>query len=200
MSEKPKKSVLSLGYWKEAASEFKSIRSLVIAGICIALATVISSFYIPVGLNLRIYFTFIVVAFGGMTLGPVMGVAAGLAYDLVSFLIFPQGAFFPGYTLSTMLEFFIYGLFLYRARISVLRVSLMKLIINYAVHVGLGSLWSAMLYNKGYLYFAASSMVKNTILLPIEVIVILAMLKLMLPLMSKRGLMEQQDGNRIPLI
>jgi ECF transporter S component (folate family) len=105
-------SVFTAKYWTIASSEFRNIRSLVIAGLTIALSTVLSSLYIPVGLNLRITFAFVALAFGSMTFGPVVGLVAGLAYDLVGYIIIPSTVFFPGYTLSSILEFFIYGIFL----------------------------------------------------------------------------------------
>ena len=43
------------------------------------------------------------------------------------------------------------------------------LIINYGSNVLLGSVWKAMLYGKGYLYYFTSGLVKNTTMLPIEV-------------------------------
>ena len=43
------------------------------------------------------------------------------------------------------------------------------LIINDGSNVLLGSVWKAMLYGKGYLYYLTSGAVKNTIMLPIEV-------------------------------
>ena len=33
----------------------------------------------------------------------------------------------------------------------------------------LGSVWKAMLYGKGYLYYATTGLVKNTLMLPLEV-------------------------------
>ena len=39
----------------------------------------------------------------------------------------------------------------------------------YGSNVLLGSVWKAMLYGKGYLYYLTSGAVKNTIMLPIEV-------------------------------
>ncbi|MCO7108847.1 hypothetical protein NIA69_06215 [Gemmiger formicilis] len=44
-----------------------------------------------------------------------------------------------------------------------------RLIINYGSNVLLGSVWKAMLYGKGYLYYFTSGLVKNTTMLPIEV-------------------------------
>lgn len=44
-----------------------------------------------------------------------------------------------------------------------------RLLINYGSNVLLGSVWKAMLYGKGYLYYLSTGMVKNTIMIPIEV-------------------------------
>lgn len=103
-------SVFKSRYWSTACSEFRNSRSLVFAGLTIALSTVLSSLYIPVGVNLRITTAFIALALGSMVLGPVVGLSAGLAYDLMGYLFIPATVFFPGYTLSSMLEFFLYGI------------------------------------------------------------------------------------------
>jgi Protein of unknown function (DUF1393). len=193
-------SIYSTGFWASAAAEFHNLKSLVFAGLTIALGTVLCSIYIPVGVNLRITFVFLVLVFGSMLFGPVVGLATGLTYDLISFLLFPSGVFFPGYTLSTMLEFFIYGLFLYRSQISVLRIFLMKLIVDFAIHVGLGSLWSKILFGKGYYYYFAKSIIKNTIMLPIEVIMIVILLQIFLPVLVRESLIPKQKGKYIPFI
>lgn len=200
MSKSSFASIFTSQYWITASSEFRDLRSLVFAGLTIALGTVLSSLYIPIGINLRITAAFIVLVFGSMIFGPVVGLTAGLAYDLVGFLIFPPTVFFPGYTVSTMLEFFIYGIFLYRSQITVLRVFLAKFIVDFGIHVGLGSLWSMILFGKGYIYFFIKSLVKNVIMLPIEVIIIVLLLQIFLPLLVHEGTIPRQKGKYIPFI
>lgn len=193
-------SIFTPKYWITACSEFRNPRSLVFAGLTIALSTVLSSLYIPVGVNLRITTAFLALALGSMVFGPAVGLFAGLAYDLIGFLLIPATVFFPGYTLSSMLEFFIYGLFLYRSKISVLRVFLCKLVIDFGIHVGLGCLWSSMLYSHGYYYFFIKSLVKNAIMLPIEVVMLVALLQVFLPLLTRQGIIPKQKKKYIPLI
>lgn len=193
-------SIFTAEYWVTAAAEIHRLRSLVIAGLTIALGTVLSSIYIPVGLNLRISSAFLALALGSMIFGPVVGLIAGLAYDLVGFLILPSTVFFPGYTLSTMLEFFIYALFLYRSQISILRIFIMKFLINFIIHVGLGSLWSSILYGKGYYYFFIKSLVKNTLMLPIEVILLTLILQIFIRVLHREGLIPKQNRKYIPFI
>lgn len=186
-------------YWISAAGEFHKLRSLVFAALIIALATVMNSFYIPVSQNLHISFTFIVMVFGSIIFGPVVGLAAGVVYDLLGFIITPSFVFFPGYTLSSMLEFFIYGLFLYHRQISVLSIFIAKFLVDFGIHVGLGSLWSYMLYGKGYYYFFAKSLIKNLIMLPVEVVMLVALLQIVLPVLVHEKIVPKQKRKYMPL-
>ena len=200
MSKNSFYSILTPKYWSAACSEFRNPRSLVFAGLTIALGIVLSSLYIPVGVNLRITTAFLALALGSMIFGPVVGLSAGLAYDLIGYLFIPATVFFPGYTLSSILEFFIYGIFLYRCKISVLRVFFCKFIVDFGIHVGLGCLWSSMLYGKGYYYFFVKSLIKNTILLPIEIVMLVALLQIFLPILVNQGVIPQPKSKYIPLI
>ena len=55
----------------------------------------------------------------------------------------------------------IFALFLYRTKSPSLRLALSRFLINLFVNVGLGSLWSYMLYSKGYLYYFAKPCQKH---------------------------------------
>lgn len=193
-------SIFTQGYWNTAAAEFKNLHTLIFAGLMVALSIVINSFFIPVGENLHISFTFLAFSFGALIFGPVVGLSVGMVYDLLSFILFPSAVFFPGYTLSTMLEFFIYGLFLYHCRITLCRIFFAKFLVNYVIHVGLGSVWSEILFGKGYLYYFVKSIIKNTVMLPIEVILLVALLQFLLPVLKHLGMIPEQCTKRIPLI
>lgn len=199
MEKNVRNPVFTAAYWSGAAGELRRPRSLVLAGLAAALSAVLSSLYIPVGINLRATAAFLAVAFGSLLFGPVVGLFAGLASDLVGYVLSPGGAFFPGYTLSTMLEFFLYGLFLYRRRLTVLRILAVKFLVNFGVHVGLGALWSSMLYGKGYYYFFARSLLKNALLLPVEVAALAAVFRAFLPLLVREGFLPAQGGKKLPL-
>ncbi|WP_010632579.1 folate family ECF transporter S component [Sporolactobacillus vineae] len=193
-------SVFSAAYWKAAAAECHKINRLTLAALVIALSVVIGSFFIPVAANLHISFNFLVVAFGSMIYGPFVGIIAGAVIDIIGYILHPFGAFFPGYTLSSMLGCLIYALFLYRSRITVLRIFLAKLIVNFGVNVGLGCLWSAMLMGKGYLFFLANSLIKNTLMLPIETVMLVVLLQILLPALTRAHLIQDQHSKHISLI
>ena len=164
-------SVLSAEYWRTAAAELRNVRALTLAGLVCAAAIVLESMPIYLmGPTLKIYFSFLVVGLGCACYGPVVGMMAGGIIDTVGFLLAGYGEpYFPGYLLSAVLSGLIYGVMLYRREPTVLRLIVLRLLINYGSNVLLGSVWKAMLYGKGYLYYFTYGMVKNTVLLPLEV-------------------------------
>ena len=93
--------------------------------------------------------------------------------------------YFPGYMLTTILGCMIYALFFYRARITWRRIILAKLLTNIQ-NVLLGSLWSAILYSKGYLYYMATSAVKNALYLPLQILLLGFLLQAVLPVMQRQ--------------
>ena len=164
-------SVFSAAYWRAARAEFRNVRVLAFAGVVCAMAVVLES--IPIfllGPSLKIYFSFLAVSLGCMCYGPLVGMMAGAVIDTVGFLISSFGEpYFPGFLLTAILSGLLYGLLLYRRKPTVPRILLTRLILNYGSNVMLGSVWKAMLYGKGYLYYATTGLVKNTLLLPLEV-------------------------------
>lgn len=185
-------SPFSRGYWRAAADELKNLRMLTLAAIVTALRIVMGGLYIPLGDNLNIFFGYLVNGLGSAVYGPVVALLSGFATDVVGYFIHPTGAFFPGYVLSTMMGSFFYALFFYRARITVPRVVLAKLAVNLLVNVGLGAMWSAMLYSKGYYYYLAKSLAKNIGLLPLETALMWAFMRAVVPVCVRNGLLPEQ--------
>ena len=166
-----KLSVFSGAYWRTARNELKNPRVLAFAGLVCAISIVLESLPIYLlGPSLKIYFSFLAVSLGCMCYGPCVGMMAGAIIDSVGFLLSSYGEpYFPGYLISAVLSGLIYGVMLYRQQPTLPRVIITRLIINYGSNVLLGSVWKAMLYGKGYLYYFTSGLVKNTTMLPIEV-------------------------------
>lgn len=187
----------NMSYWQQAASELKNLRKLMFAALICALTIVVGFFYITVGENLRVYFTFFFKAVGCAVYGPVVGVIAAIVTDTLNFFMFPTGPYFPGYVLSECVGSLIFSFFLYRRKITVTRVFLSKLLVNLLVNVLLGSLWSKILYGQGYLFYLAKSILKNTLLLPLEVIALSALFALVIPVFSRFGLLQKHEKKDI---
>lgn len=186
------KAPFSAAYWRSALADFKKLRILTFAALmiaaCVALSYVPS---IPIGDGgVRVTWGFLARSVCGMVGGPITALVFGLAEDTVSFMIHPTGAYFPGYALTTMLGTMIYALFLYRAKPTLMRVFLAKLFTN-VLNVFLGSLWSAILYSKGYLYYMTTSFWKNLISLPVQTVMLFLLLKALTPALQQMGLIPR---------
>jgi len=179
-------------YWKSSADKLRSTKYLAIMAATIAMKIALSYISIPISESLRINFGYLVTSIEGAVLGPVAGAVSGMVTDLVGFMIHPTGPFFIGYTLTAMLGPFVYGLFFYRKRITLPRIALSKVFVNLFVNVLVGSLWSAILYSKGYIYYAGRSLIKNVSMLPIEIVLLYTMFRLVGPYLEHRKLIVPQ--------
>lgn len=185
--------LLTKPYWYDAVHHKNKTLFLCVLALMMALGITISAFFIPVGENLRIYFSFIPKAIACTIAGPIVALCYGFCSDILGFIIHPSGAFFPGYVLSSMLGCLIYALFLFRQRITVIKLFLCKLSVNILVNVCLGSLWSCIIMGKGYYYYFAKSVLKNTLMLPFEVLLLYIVLKALLPTLYKMKLIKAEQ-------
>ena len=189
----------SAGYWREALQSFRNMRSLVFSAVMIAACVALSHFQIPLTEGLSLNITFLARALCSLVCGPLTVFVFAAAEDTLSFSLSSGGyPYFPGYMLTTMLGCFTYALCFYRARISWRRIILAKTLTNIQ-NVLLGALWSSILYSKGYLYYLTTSAIKNTLYLPLQVILLALLLRYLLPVLQQQGLVPKQlSGGHIP--
>ena len=186
-AQDPFLSVRSPLYWRDAAGEVKKLRTLAVSAIFLALSSAVASVFIPLPNNLRVYFTYGPKALCAAVIGPVSGLLFGLTGDLLGFVLHPTGGFFPGYTLTSMMGMFLYGLGLYRKKITVRRLALTKLLVNLVCNAGLNVLWSEILYQKAWIVYFTASLTKNLALWPVETAVLVLVFRLVGPLMERQG-------------
>lgn len=187
-------------YWKSSAEKLKSTKYLALIGLFIACKVIASFISIRVSENLYVSISFLFTSVEGAIIGPVAGMVSGAVTDVVGYMVNSRGySFFPGYTLSAMLGLFVYAIFLYRQKITIVRIAAAKAIVNYGVNVLLGSVWSAMMMSKGYIFYATQSLIKNSILLPFEIIALVALFNVLIPTLVRQKLIIPQDPLPIKL-
>ena len=190
-------------YWRDAVRDFKSLRCLTFAALMIAICIVLSGRSVSIYPGISISFGYLARSLCGLVCGPVTAVVFSVAEDNLSFFLNGGGAYFPGYTLTTVLGTVIYALFFYRARVTVARIFLAKLC-NNILNVFLGGLWSAILYGKSsllesYLTYVGGKLVSNAIQLPVQVLLLTVLFGAMLPILGRTGLLPAQNTRRISL-
>lgn len=189
----------SKDYWRDAANDFKSLRTLVFSALMIAACVALSYLRsIPVVNNVRVSWGFLARALCALVGGPVNALVFGFAEDTVSYLMNPSGGYNPFYIFTTMLGVFTYALFFYRAKVTVLRVFLAKLATNLQ-NVFLGGLGTYLWYSngKGYWAIAAGSAVKNAIMLPVQTIMLCLLFAALLPALGRAGFLPDQSSRRL---
>lgn len=97
----------------ESAAELKDLRAVIVTGLLIALSMVIEMYTINLGFA-KINFAFLAIAAIGMLYGPTVSFFAGAVCDILGYIVAPDGAFFPLYTLIGAAQGLIYGLIAYR--------------------------------------------------------------------------------------
>lgn len=163
---------------RAAVREVKNVRSLCGCGMFTALDIVLNQFKIILSPTLQISAAFLAVATCAWAYGPVLTGLAGLAANLIKFALRPDGAFNPIWTVLAFVPGFLYGLVLYRRKVTLWRTAAAKALVTGVVNLGLNPLCMAWLYGEGsYWYFLSVRLVKNLVLLPFEIAALYALLK-----------------------
>lgn len=163
----------------DSLAEFGRTRSLVLAGLLTAAAVVMDRvFTIEVSPVLEIGFAFLATALCAALCGPWVAGTAGVAVDLLSYFLRPNGAFFFGFTFNQFLLGFLYGLWFYRRRPHPALAVGACLTVTVLINFFLTPLWLHMMYGQAFVIFSTVKIVKNVIKLPIDAALLYASLRL----------------------
>ena len=190
------------GMFKDSALELRSTRNLVLCAMMAALSIVLSyttSFYITP--EIKIGFSGLPNRLVDFMFEPVVGCIFGGLMDVIKFFIKPDGAFFPGYTLTAMVGGLIYGIFYYRLQIkqpqltketgwpkvkawilanitSILLIFIANVLVKCICNIGLNTLWSSMFTGKAWIALLPTRVLKNLIQIPTDTVLHFVLLKL----------------------
>ncbi len=128
----------------------------------------------------------------GIYLGPKYASLICALGDLIGALLFPFGPYFPGFTISAGLMGLIYGIFLYKKPEKeikdfkfILNLILSSIIVLFGIKIFVESAFLNILYGKAYFAVVASRLVTQTIMLPIQVIIVFLLEKSLRPFAKK---------------
>lgn len=99
--------------FSDSVKELKSISCIAVTGVFIAISMIIEMYSIDLQFA-KLNFAFVAIAVIGMLFGPSVGFIAGLACDIVGYMVHPSGGFLPIYVLVSGFQGLIYGMLLYR--------------------------------------------------------------------------------------
>lgn len=184
----------SKGYWRDAAAELKSTKTLVIAALMIALRVATKGLAVPIAPGLRL---FSVASFinmlGSMIIGPVMAIPAAILSDFLGVLIWEGlGSYFFPYVFQEIGSSLIWALLLYRQKPTTWRVMLGRLsiclIVNIVLGVSIDMLYQSFYYGQSTVVLTLPRILKNTFMFPIETVALTFFLSLLVPITNRMGL------------
>lgn len=193
----------SKSYWRDAASELKDTRMLVIAALLTALRIALKPLAIPLGPQLSIQTAMLATALGAMVYGPVVAIPAAIISDTVGFLIYPTGDYFFPFVLTEIASTMIYALCLYRAKATPTRVMLSRFFICFLVNVVLQQLvfawWYVYIGNPDKAkdqilgMMTIARIFKNLCMFPVESVVLTLFLRFVMPITRRARLTYSSD-------
>ncbi|MBR5120947.1 MAG: folate family ECF transporter S component [Oscillospiraceae bacterium] len=176
------KSIFNL--FVRSAKELKSVKCLAVTSLLIALDLVLKfTVEVKIGEFLVIAFAFIALSSIGMLYGPTVGFFAGVITDLLGFLIKPNGAFNPVFTIIEALGGLIYGLFLYNAmndKWLIPRIVAAKTTVTIVCNLFLTTGAISLFYGNGFLALFPARAIKNLAQLPIDIFLLCLLLPFVL--------------------
>jgi ECF transporter S component (folate family) len=174
---------------RESYSEIKNVKSMTGSAMLTALNVILDFVRIVVSNLLEISFAFLALAVAGMLYGPVMAGIVGMIADVIAYFVKPNGPFFIGFTINSFLSGFIYGLFLYRKKITLKRVIAACLCETVVINFILTPIWLNMMY--GTQLFTIVRIIKNIAIFPINVALLCLVCKTVETVKLKTGLFEK---------
>ena len=144
------------------AGRGSNTQSIVFSGLLVATSIIFTRFlgFMAFGGAVRISFGGLPIALAGALMGPFWGAMTGIVADVLGATLFPQGAFFPGFTLTAALSGLIPGLVLYRRKPS----------------ISLNTFWLTILLKKGFLVLLPTRIVSALAIAFIEAILLKVLL------------------------
>lgn len=192
-------SALTLNYWKLAAENIKDIKMLAIAAVFIAMRIAVKFLVIPIGgESLKFSFDCYVNSVGSLIYGPVVGLLVGAVSDTLGFLIRPSGAYFFPYIFVEMSSSFIFGIFLWKRKISAPRVLLSKFTVNLVCNIILTSAIMKLqkfMIGESYNLINLVRIVKNLVTFPVEAMLITILIGALLPAFKSIRLVSLEQEN-----
>lgn len=191
-------SVFKKNYWRQAASCFRDTRILIFAALIAALRVAVKFFRIPLAADLSLTFDCYVNALGSLVYGPLVALTVGAVSDTLGCILAPSGAYFLPFILVEMSSGFIFSLFLWRRKVTMLRVLWSKFTVNLFCNIILNSLLMKWYYSwlygaeKVYNLINLVRIIKNLIMFPLEASLICLLFEALLPALSSLRLISAE--------
>ena len=146
-------------------------KRLTALGVLVALEVVLNRFLSINAWNIKIGFSFVPVVVAAMLFGQLYAGVVGALGDFIGAILFPIGAYFPGFTLTAFLMGLVWGFFLHKGQ-PFWRIAIAVGINQFILSLFLNTFWISVLYGSPYVPLLATRVVQSVILTAAQMIVI----------------------------
>ena len=153
-----------------------STKMLVVIAMLTAAEIVLNRFLSINAWNIKIGFSFVPIVIAAILYGPIHAGIVGALGDLVGALLFPIGAYFPGFTLTAFLMGLVWGIFLHKEQ-TLPKIVCAAVINQFILGLFLNTLWISILYGSPYGPLLLTRVVQSAILSVAQIVVIFAISK-----------------------
>lgn len=154
----------------------QNIQMLALLGMLTAIEIVLSRFCSISAWNIKISLSFLPVSAAAMLYGAAPAAAVAALGDFAGAILFPIGAYFPGFTLTAALTGALFGLLLHRQR-TLARIAAAAAVNQLVFSLLLNTLWISILYGSPYGPLFLTRSVQTLVMLPVQVVMLGVMAK-----------------------
>lgn len=165
-----------------------SVRSVSAVGFLVAMEILLARFSIHTW-NIKIGFGFIPIVVAAIFYGPVAGGLTAAIGDVVSAILFPVGAYFPGFTLTAFLTGAVFGCF-FRKRVTVWNVVLSVFIVQGLIGQVMNTYWISFLYKSPFAPLFVTRLYQTAAMSVVQIASILLLDKKLMPVLKRYWLSD----------
>lgn len=164
-----------------------SIQSIVVMATLVAMEIVLSRMLSYSVWDMKIGFAFLPVVIAAIVLGPVRAAIVAALADFIGAILFPIGAYFPGFTLTAALVGVLYGLFLHKDQ------PFWKIVISVSIHqlilsLLLNTYWISVLYDSPFTALLVTRLLQCAVMIPVELLMIGLMVRTLGEFLRKKAM------------
>lgn len=177
-------------------------KKIILAAICLAMLIVLSRFLSIKTPIMKISFAFVPTMLCATYLGWKWAVLVNVLGDLIGALLFPIGPYFIGYTITTAIAGFLYGVLLYKKLPTsipewkfVIKTSAAVVLVAAVVNMGLNTFCMSLTMGEAFLPLFWARLLKQLIMIPVHILVFLA-IERVLQKVAPKYLYDEDDDDK----
>lgn len=152
----------------DSYKELKNLNTLVLTALLIAIGILLGQWSIQLTPQIKIGISFIATQLSAVLFGPVVGGIMGGTADILKFIIKPTGSFSILWTLNAIVGPIIYGVMLYKKKLTFWRILLSKAVVAIVVNLCMSTAWNFIYMGIGAIGTIPTKLIQQVIQVPIQ--------------------------------